>query len=318
MKEKMFLILDSNSILHRSFHALPPFVNSKREPTGAIYGFLSILWKIINKEKPDFIAACFDSAGPTLRHKEFKKYKAKRPPLDPKLGAQIEKTKELLKILSIPVFEKEGLEADDIIGIISNKILRKQIYPKIKVKIVTGDRDLFQLIDKNVSVLFMKTGVKDFIEYDSEKVREEYEGIRPEQIPDFKALRGDPSDNIPGVTGIGRKTAISLLKEFKGIEDIYSALHSKSDKVNGIKETIRELLINQESQAFLSKSLANIRKDDNLEFRVDDCKWGNYDKNKFIVALSDLGFKSLIKRFFSNTEKDKRLDRSKQANLFTD
>lgn len=304
MKEKIFLILDSNSLLHRAFHALPPLVNSKGEPTGAIYGFLSILWKIINKEKPDFIAACFDSAGPTLRHKEFKKYKAKRPPLDPDLRSQIDRTKQLLRILNIPVFEKEGLEADDIIGIISKKILKRQIYPKVKVKIITGDRDLFQLINENISVLFMKTGVKNLIEYNKEMVEKEYGGLNPGQIPDFKALRGDPSDNIPGVRGIGEKTAINLLNNFGSLQNLYREMEQKTEKSKEIPPKIRELLINQKDQAFLSYSLASLKKDTEIDFSLRNKKWGSYKKEEFISLLQELGFKSLIKRFFPEKEED--------------
>jgi len=309
-KEKIFLILDSNSLLHRAFHALPPLTNKRGEPVGSIYGFLSVLWKIIRETKPDLVAACFDCPGPTLRHKEFKKYKAKRPPLDPALKPQIEKAKEILKILNVPVFEKEKYEADDIIGFLTREISKRQIFPKIKVKILSGDLDLLQLIDSNVTVLLMKTGVKDIPEYDIKKVKEKYNGLLPSQIVDFKALRGDPSDNIPGVSGIGEKTAISLLNNFNNLENLYFEIENQTEKSRKIKEKIKTLLLQQKEQAFLSKSLAKIKKDIDLNFDIGRCYWGKYKKEEFIKKLEELGFKSLIKRFFPSEIKEKKEEKT--------
>lgn len=305
-KKKVFLILDCNSILHRVYHALPPLTTKEGKPVGAVYGFLSVLGKAIREIRPDYIVACFDYPGLTIRHKEFEKYKAKRPPLNPDLKSQIPLVKESLLVLRIPIFERKGYEADDIIGNIVEKINKRYIFPKIEVKILTGDLDLLQLIEKNVEVLLMKTGEKEFVKYNKEKVREKYKGLSPKQIVDFKALRGDPSDNIPGVRGIGEKTAIELLKNFGSLQNLYREIEQKTEKSKEIPSKIREFLISQKNQAFLSYSLASLKKDAKIDFSLGNKKWGSYKKEEFINFLQKLGFKSLIKRFFPDEVKEQK------------
>lgn len=304
-KEKTLLIIDSNSLIHRSFHALPPLTTKEGKPGGAVYGFLSVLWKALREVKPDFVIACFDYPGPTIRHKEFKKYKAKRPPLAPELKPQIPLVKEALSLLKIPIFEKEGYEADDLIGTIIEKTRRKYVFPKIKIKILTGDLDLLQLVDENIEVLLMKTGEKNFLDYDVEKVKEKYQGLLPQQIVDFKALRGDPSDNIPGVRGIGEKTAIELLKEFKTVKNLYSKIREGISP--NISPKTRNLLLSQEDQAFLSYSLASLKKDAEIGLDVEKSRWANSKKEEFIKFLQRLGFKSLIKRFFGEEKESSQM-----------
>jgi len=287
MDKKRLIIIDSNSIIHRAFHALPPLTTAQGEPTGAVYGFLLVFFKALKDFQPDFVAACFDFKGPTFRHERFKDYKAKRPPAPQSLYEQIPKIKELLKSFNIMIFEKEGFEADDIIGTISHLAPKKQILPELETIILSGDKDTFQLIDKNTKVYALKKGVKDVVLYDESEIEKKYDGLKPSQLLDFKALRGDPSDNIPGVTGIGEKTAKELLSKFGTLENIY-------ENISQVPERTRKKLIQYKEQAFLSRELAQIDKNVPINFDLKECQWGNYDKEKVIQLLKSFGFKSLL------------------------
>lgn len=290
--KKKLIIIDSNSIIHRAYHALPPLTTKKGEVVNAVYGFLLVFFKIIKELRPDYIAACFDYPAPTFRHKKFKEYKAKRPPAPRELYSQMPIVKEILKSFLVPVFEKEGFEADDIIGTIS----RLSSSPGTEVVIVSGDMDALQLIDSVAKVYFLKKGVKDIVLYDRKAVTDKYQGLVPEQLVDFKALRGDPSDNIPGVKGIGEKTAINLIKEFGSFDLLYGEIEGKSEKADKIKPKVKELLISQKEQALLSRSLAKIESRAPIEFDLGKCIFGKYDKGRVVEALEGLGFQSLIKK----------------------
>ena len=211
---KKLILIDGNAIVHRSFHALPPLTNRKGEMTNAVYGFSSVLIKVINELKPDYMVATFDLAAPTFRHIEYDQYKAKRVKAPDELYAQIPKTKDVLTAFGVPILEKEGFEADDIIGTVAKKYANKEI----DILIITGDLDTLQLIDDNIRVYTMKKGLNDTIIYGEKEVEERY-GLKVSQMIDYKALRGDSSDNIPGVKGIGEITATSLLKEFETLEN---------------------------------------------------------------------------------------------------
>jgi len=290
MDKKRFIIIDSNAVIHRAYHALPPLTNKKGELINAIYGFLSFFLKTIKDFQPNYIAAAFDSPGPTFRHSEYKEYKATREKVPDELLSQIPKLKEILKSFGVQVFEKKGLEADDIIGIVSAGI------PKdIEVIILTGDMDIVQLVKKNIKVYSLKRGVKEGVLYDEEKVKEKYDGLNPLQVVDFKALRGDPSDNIPGVPGIGEKTAIELLKKFGSIENLYNKLEKNSENLE-IKESLKEKLLTFKNQAFLSKKLARIKKKDSINFSLENCCWGLDKLDKILEVLKKHGFKSLVSR----------------------
>ena len=295
--KKRLIIIDSNSIIHRAYHALPPLTTKKGEQVSAVYGFLLVFFKIIKEFQPEYIVACFDSPGPTLRHKKFKEYKAKRPPLAEELKPQIPKVKEILKIFNIPIFEKEGYEADDLIGTISKKNLG------VEKIIVSGDLDNLQLIDNSTKVYLLKKGVKEIILYDEELVKKRFQGILPEQITDFKALKGDPSDNIPGITNIGEKTAIKILKTFGTIENLYKELEKKSEKIKNFSPRLKKIILEQKKEAFLSKDLAEIKKDVPINFILKDCYWQGYDKEKAVKILEDLEFRSLIEKIPSQKEK---------------
>ena len=289
MEKKRLIIIDSNSIIHRAYHALPPLTTKKGELVNAIYGFLLVFFKAIREFQPDYIAATFDYPAPTFRHKKYKEYKITRPPAPEELYQQIPKVKEVLEAFNVPVFEKEGFEADDIIGTISKKFPKKQVYPEVESIILSGDLDTLQLVDKNTKIYLLRKGVKETVLYDEDLVKEKYQGLTPEQTIDFKALKGDPSDNIPGVTGIGEKIAIELIKKFKSLENLYQNL----DK---IKPKLKELLLQQKEQAFLSKTLVQIKKDVPIDFDLKKCQWREYDKSKILQIFKNLEFYSLIKR----------------------
>lgn len=295
-ENKKLIIIDSNSVIHRAYHALPPLTTKKGELVNAVYGFLLVFFKIIKEFRPDFIVAAFDLPAPTFRHKKFKEYKAKRPPAPEDLYLQMPKTKEILRMFNVPIFEKEGFEADDLVGTIAKQAPKKQVFPEIETIIVSGDLDILQLINKNTNVFLLKKGVKEMVLYDEEKVKERYSGLVPKQLVDFKALRGDPSDNIPGVLGVGEKTAIELIKQFKTVEDIYKEIKKNSKASKEIKPKLKEVLQKSKEQVFFSKTLVTLREDAPIIFNLEESRWGNYEKDKVISVLENLEFHSLIGR----------------------
>ncbi len=304
-KEKHLLIIDANSVIHRAYHALPRLTTKKGELVNAVYGFLLVFLKAIKDFQPDFIVACFDHPSPTFRHKKYKEYKAKRPPAPEDLYQQIPKVKEILETFGVSFFEKEGLEADDLIGTIAFLSPKKQVFPKVETIILSGDLDTLQLINPQTKVYVLRKGVKDVILYDEALVKEKFQGLIPAQLLDFKALRGDPSDNIPGVTGVGEKTAISLLLELDSLDKLYRELEKNSDKAKKIKPRLRETLLRYKEQAFLSRDLARIKKDALADFNLEKCKWGEYDKEKIVSLLKQLEFTSLIERLPGGENKKK-------------
>jgi len=294
--KKRLIIIDSNALIHRAYHALPPLTTKKGELVNAIYGFLLVFLKAIKEFKPDFVAATFDFPAPTFRHQKYKLYKATREKAPEELYQQIPKVKEVLKGFNVQIFEKQGFEADDLIGTISKKAPKKQVLPEIETIILTGDLDALQLVDKNTKVYSLRKGVKDAVLYDKEKVKEKYQGLTPEQLTDFKALRGDPSDNIPGVLGVGEKTAIDLIKKFGFLENLYQELKDNTEKAKEIKQSLRKKLLDYKEQAFVSKMLAEIRYDVPIEFDLKKCRWGKYDKEKVVKIFRNYEFKTLIDR----------------------
>jgi len=295
-EKKRLIIIDSNSVIHRAFHALPPLTTKKGEIVNAIYGFLLVFLKAIKEFEPDFIAACFDFPAPTFRHKKFKEYKAKRPPTPKEIYEQIPKVKKVLEAFDVKVLEKRGFEADDIIGTISKKFPKKQIYPGIEIIILSGDLDTLQLVDKHTKVYLLKKGVKNTVLYDEDLVKEKYSGLSFDQLIDLRALRGDASDNIPGIRGIGEKTAISLLKTFGTLENIYKHLKQKTEKSKEIKSRVKKLLMEQKEQAFLSRELATIHKNVPIEVIPEKYRWQGYDEDRATSSLEKFEFYTLIKR----------------------
>lgn len=292
--KKRLVVFDGNALIHRGFHALPALTSPKGELVNAIYGFLLVFLKALKDLQPDYIVATFDMPGPTFRNKLYREYKAKRAKAPDELYKQIPETKRILNAFKVAIFEKQGFEADDIIGTIAKLAKRKQIAPLIETIIITGDLDALRLVDANTKVYTLRKGLKDTVIYDKDLVMERYNGLRPEQLTDFRALRGDPSDNIPGVSGIGEKTAIQLLKEYETLESLYLALENNNTPL--VSARIQEKLKQDKEQAFFSKTLAEIDTSVSIDFSLENCQSKEFNKEKIIKIFQEFGFYSLIKR----------------------
>jgi len=295
-KKKRIVLLDTHAIIHRAYHALPEFTGPTGAPTGALYGLVSMLLKIITDLKPDYIAACYDLAKPTIRHEAYADYKATRVKTDDALALQLSESRKIFEAFSIPIYEREGFEADDLLGTIAHKLLSEK---DVDVIIASGDMDTLQLVDdERVRVYTLKKGINDTILYDEKSVKERF-GFLPSLIPDWKGLRGDPSDNIKGVPGIGEKTATELITNFGTIEKIYSALE-KSDKAfikKGIKPRVVALLKEHKEDAIFSKSLATIRLDAPIAFTLPENLWHeSIAVQKVLLVCDEFGFRSLRER----------------------
>ncbi len=281
---KRLVIIDGNSIINRAFYALPDMSRDDGLKTNAIYGFIRMMFKIIDDYKPTHISVAFDMKAPTFRHKEFTDYKAGRKKMPDELGQQIKPLKELLDIFNIHRMELEGYEADDLIGTVC-KIGEKEDF---EVYIVTGDKDAIQLASKKTTILITKKGVGEVEQYNDDLVMERYE-MTPTQFIDLKGLMGDKSDNIPGVPGIGEKTGIKLIKEFSSIENLVE----NTDKLKGsVKKKIEE----NTEQAIFSKKLATIMTDVPIDIEIDNLSYGEYDKNKVLEEFKKFRFTTLIKQ----------------------
>jgi DNA polymerase-1 len=287
--KQKFILIDGNALVHRAFHALPPLKTKTGELVNAVYGFTTIFLKALKEIKPEYAAVTFDKAKKTFRNDIYPKYKATRVKAPQELYDQIPKIKDLLKMFNIPIYEIDGFEADDVIGTISH--LKGVDRPDIETLIVTGDLDTLQLVDDNTKVYSLKRGISDTIIYDENTVAQRYEGLKPDQLIDFKGLKGDPSDNIPGVKGIGDKTAIQLLNEFKTLENLYKNIDSKK-----ITEAIRKKLVEHKTEAFLSKKLATIVLDVPIKFDLKDAKIKSYDRIGVMELFRDYAFTSLINK----------------------
>ena len=291
--KKKILIIDSNALLHRAFHALPPLTTKTGEPTGAIYGYLLTLFKAIKDLSPEYIVACFDTKAPTFRHEMFKDYKAQRPKTPEGIVMQLPRTKDILKEFKIPVFAKEGVEADDLIATISQLATRD--LDSLEVYILTGDLDNLQLVNDRIKVYTMGRGIKDLVIYNTERVIERFE-VRPDQMTDFKALVGDTSDNIPGAPGIGNKTAATLLQKYGNLEKIYEAIKKNDSEM---KAAIKKTLLTFKEQVFLARKLVEMKKDVEIDFKLKDCLFGKFKKKDVEKILIEFDFTSLVKRLSS-------------------
>lgn len=303
MKEKLQLtnnkklvLLDAHAIIHRAYHALPDFATSKGEPTGALYGLALMVLKIIDDLKPDYLIACFDLPKPTYRHEVYEGYKAHRAKTDDALSVQLERAREVCQALNIPTYSLEGFEADDMLGTIVEKLRGEDI----DVTIASGDMDTLQLVREakggagSVKVYTLKKGIKDTALYDEKAVEDRF-GFPPELLPDFKGLKGDPSDNIVGIEGIGDKGATELIKNFGSIEAIYKELKKPGSDIQGkIKPRILKLLEEGEEEAKFSKMLATIRRDAPIEFKLPEKKWHeDLDLQKAKKLFHSLEFRTL-------------------------
>lgn len=282
------IIIDGNALIHRSFHALPPTLRTKKGVlVNAVYGFTSFLLKALNEFHPEYVVLTLDKKGPTFRHEAYAEYKATRVKAPDELYEQIPLVKEVAKAFNIPIFELSGFEADDLIGTICELTNKEKNLEKI---IITGDLDTLQLINDNTKVYTMSRGLSDSVLYGAEQVQARY-NLNPNQIIDYKALRGDVSDNIPGVKGIGEKTASELLVEFKTLDGVYEAVAKNSPK---IRARILELLKEHKDKAYLSQDLATIHLDAPIKFSLSDISYNSFKVDSVVKIFSEFEFKSLL------------------------
>ncbi|MDQ5954360.1 MAG: polymerase [Patescibacteria group bacterium] len=301
---KTLVLLDSHAIIHRAYHALPDFLSSSGEPTGALYGLSTMLMKIITDLKPDYIVACYDLPGKTFRHEAYDAYKAGRAKADDALISQLKSSRKIFEAFNIPIYDSPGFEADDVLGTIVSHLKSNK---NINIIIASGDMDTMQLVDgKKVQIYTLKKGITDTILYDEEKVVERF-GFKPVMLPDYKGLRGDPSDNIIGIKGIGEKTATTLITTFGTIEEIYKKLKKDTDifKKAGLSPRIIDLIKDNEEEALFSKTLAKIRPDAPVDFKIPEKTfWESADLKKIEEMFTTFEFRSLfarLKSFFSTS-----------------
>lgn len=304
---KRLILIDGNAILHRAYHALPPLTTKKGEPINAVYGLVSMLLRVIQDLKPAYIAVCFDRPEPTFRQKQFASYQAQRPPMEKNLSSQFSKAKDIFTAMKIPIYEMAGYEADDIIGTLAEIVASEKLYERVsdyvphpeknQIVIVTGDRDILQLVndERNIQVYMPIKGLTDAKLMKEEDVVKKF-GVKPDRIPDYKALVGDPSDNYPGVAGIGPKTAVDLLQRFRSLEQIYKNL----DKIN---PKVREKLEKGKKDAFLSLKLAMIVRNVDLEIDLEETGKWKLDDKALLDLFAEYGFKTLAQRVKSVSKK---------------
>ncbi|TSC97112.1 MAG: DNA polymerase I [Candidatus Berkelbacteria bacterium Licking1014_2] len=290
-KQDIFLIFDGNAIIHRAFYAVP-LLTHNGQLVNAVYGFANVLLSNLQQIQPRWAATAFDLPGKTFRHHEFKEYKAKRVKAPQAMYDQIPIIKNMVRILGVPILEKEGYEADDVIATIVAKVKSQKLKVKSKVIIFTGDKDTFQLVDDGVSVMTPSKGLSRPIEYTPDKVVEKM-GVRPGQVVDFKALAGDGSDNIPGVPGIGDKTAQDLLKKFNTLKGIYEAVKGGNPQ---IPAAVAEKLRENKGAAEMARRLVELRADIDCHFQLSDCLVDDYNQPAAEKFFRELGFKSLLNK----------------------
>lgn len=304
-KKPKLVIIDGNAIIHRAFHALPPLTIKDGTVVNAVYGFLNIIFKVIKELQPTHVAVVFDVKGPTFRHTLFKAYKATRKKQPDELYAQIPMVREAVETFGFTIYEQAGYEADDVIGTIT-----KQVGAKAENYIVTGDMDILQLVNDHTFVYAMRKGVSDTITYTEQAVKDKYGGLTPQQIIDYKALRGDPSDNIPGIKGIGEKTAITLLNEYGTVENVLK--HAQD-----LKGALRTKVESGKSDAVLSKELATIVQDVPVKFTLSDAEFGTYNRAAVIKLIQKYEFKSLLKFVEAASDTASEDVTTGQGNLFS-
>lgn len=294
MDNNKLMLIDGNSLIHRAFYALPTLTTKKGVHTNGVYGFLTMLYKIVDDYEPDYIGVAFDRKGPTFRHKEYEDYKAGRKKTPDELGMQFAILKEVLDKLNIYRVELDGFEADDLVGTLAKHGEENNC----EVILVTGDKDYLQLVSEKTKVLITRTGITNLDTYDVDKMLEKYE-LTPKQFIDLKGLMGDKSDNIPGVPGVGEKTGIKLLKQFKSIEGVYENIEAVSGK------KLKERLIENRQQAFMSRRLATIMTKVPIEIEIEDLRRKESNSEELYKLYNELEFNRLLK----NIDKEKISDK---------
>lgn len=296
------LLVDGSALLHRAYHAYPPLKSKAGDIVGAVYGVASILISALEEVKPSHVMVAWDLPKPTFRHIKYVGYKAQRPKADAEMVEQIPKVKEIIDAMDIVQVAAEGYEADDVIGTLS-----KLSNIDNDVVILTGDQDTMQLVNDHVRILTPAKGANPPVLYGPDEVKAKY-GVTPSQIVDYKALIGDPSDNIPGVAGIGPKSAAALLNQFGTVENIYKNL----DKIEN--EKVREKLNAGKDSVELSYELSKIVTDMNISESMESMEYKGLQGEVLKAKFSEFGFKSLIKRFFPDSVEEKKIDN--QMGLF--
>lgn len=292
MARKKFLLVDGHALIYRSFFAFPKsFVSPTGQMVNAVYGFSRILLTAIRTIQPLYMAVTFDHPAPTNRAKDFEFYKINRPSMPEELRPQIEIIRQVVTALNIPQFQLEGYEADDLIGTINHLVEERD--RTLLTVIVTGDQDMFQLVDNDTHVYLPARGKdKEAVQYDATLVKEKI-GVRPDQVADLKGLMGDSSDNIPGVKGIGPKTAVGLIDRFGTLEKVYEAVDAKvADPV--LTDSVMAKLTIDRQNALLSKELATIMRAAPIQFTLEDCTVTHYDKETVVSFFNEFNFKSLL------------------------
>ena len=297
---KRLVLIDGNAILHRAYHALPPLTNRQGQLVNAVYGFCTMLFRVVQDLKPTHLAVAFDTEKPTFRHAAYVGYQVQRPRMESDLSEQIAIVQEVVGTMEIPMYIAPGYEADDVIGTLARQAKLDEVI------IVTGDRDLLQLVGKHVKVYAPIKGLSEAQVFDEEAV-EKYMGVTPSQIVDYKALIGDSSDNYSGVPGVGPKTAVALLKKYRSFEGIYK--HIKE-----FEPSLVQKLSEGHESGVLSQDLATIRTDAPVGLDLEHAKLQPFTSNmKFIERLQELGFKSLVARVQGKQDVHVQLSKKKKT-----
>lgn len=295
------VLIDAHALIHRAFHAIPFLSTKDGELTNAVYGFTSTVLSVLNELGPEYIAVSFDLPEPTFRHEKYAEYKATRQKAPDELRSQFGRVRQVVEALGMPVFEVAGYEADDVLGSLAKQCSAAN---DLDVYIVTGDKDALQLVDDRIKIFTLSgQGIKNTVIYDPERLKEET-GLTADEFVDYKALKGDPSDNIPGVPGIGDKTATTLVQRYHDLEGLYAALDEDPAKHPDIKPKVRSNLAEFKEQAFLSRDLSRIVTDIDLKFDIASCKLHDFDMTAAVTLFKELGFNSLIPRLQQAVEQE--------------
>ncbi|MCI0346971.1 MAG: hypothetical protein L0221_16280, partial [Chloroflexi bacterium] len=279
------MLIDGFGLVYRGYYALPPLTTSKGELVNGVFGFCSIVLRGIADLKPDYVVVAFDLAGPTFRHEQFAEYKATRTRMPDDLAGQFPKVREVVKALRIPAYEAQGFEADDVIGTLTRDADARDI----ETTIVSVDLDMLQLVTDRTRLMTTRSGVENTIIYDPPRIWERF-GLRPDQMIDYKALKGDPTDNIPGVPGVGEKTAAKLVAEFGDLDAMY-------DRIDDVKpEKLREKLREHREQVFSGRELSRIVRDLPLSLDLDAARLADYDRDTVVRLFREYEFRTLIER----------------------
>ena len=309
MSRKTFLLVDAHALIYRAYYAFPNLTDPEGHLVNALFGFTKMFLSALTYFEPEYAAVCFDHPKPTFRHEKYEDYKAHRAKMPDDLIPQISQVKEMVDVLNVPRFEIAGFEADDLIGTVNCKV--EDMDNELLTVIVTGDQDSFQLVDNDTHIWMPARGKqRGDIEYDAALVEKKW-GIRPDQVVDMKALMGDSSDNIPGIKGIGKKTAAKLIQRFDSLEKIYQFLDANPEGDEQIKGALLKKLTTGKEDAFVSQDLATIDCDAPIDFDLESCLVTSYDKTKAVEFLQKFNFKSLI-----NSLPEDAFERSVQDALF--